>query len=148
MWETDFSLRVRLRSWQFYCHKNNWLLLQFLWKIVFMALNNDIYGNSLFTCLSAPPPAFFKAIKMLQSNVTGSNSPKDSHILQSLVKYAAQAEKRESSGRQRKRQEISVVPHGCWSLPGYGECSIATQSIGFGTGLTQVKMSCFLPESS
>lgn len=104
---------------------------------MFMALKNDVYGNSLFTCLSVPPPAFFKAIKLLQSNITGSNSLKDSCVLQSLVKYAAQAERRESIRRWRKRQDISVVPQGCWSLPGDGDCNRAPQSIGFGTGLTQ-----------
>lgn len=69
-----------------------------------MALNNDVYGNSLFACLSVPPPAFFKTIELLQSNVTGSNTPKDRHVLQSLVKYAAQAEKRESLGRRRRKR--------------------------------------------
>lgn len=34
---------------------------------------------------------------------------------------------------------------GCWSLPGDGDCSIATQSIGFGTGLTQGETICLLP---
>lgn len=115
---------------------------------MFMALNDDIYGNSLFTCLSVPPTAFFKAIKLLQSNVTGSNTPKDSCILQNLVKNAAQAEKREPMGRRRKRQKIAVVPQECWSLPGDRHCSITTQCIGFGTGLTQAEMSDLLAESS
>lgn len=115
---------------------------------MFMALNDEVYGNSLFTCPSVPPLAFFKAIKLLQSNSTGSNSLKDSHILQSLAKYAAQTEKRESLGKRRKRQEIPVVPQGCWSLPGDGDCNIATPSLGFGTDLTQVETSSLLLESS
>lgn len=109
MCETEFSLRMRLRSWQFYCHKNDWLLPWFLWKIRFMALNNDVYGNSLFTCLSVPPPASFKAIKLLQSNVTGSNTPKDSPILQNCVCIGKMLPGREERVHQKMKEKAGDV---------------------------------------
>jgi len=35
---------------------------------MFMALDSDVYGKSLFTCLPVPPPESFKAIDLLQSS--------------------------------------------------------------------------------
>lgn len=64
----------------------------------FVALNNDVYGNSLFTCLSVPPPAFFKAINLLQSNVKEVIVPKISHILQRRKSPA------EDEGKSRRYQ--------------------------------------------
>lgn len=75
-----------------YCHKNDWLLLWFLWKIVLMALDSAVYGNNLFGCLSVPPPASFKAIDLLQSNPTGRNNLIHNHIPQSVMKCTTPSE--------------------------------------------------------
>lgn len=44
-----------------------------------MALDSDVCGNRLFTCLSVPPPALRKVTDLLQSNLTVRNSLKDNH---------------------------------------------------------------------
>lgn len=61
---------------------------------MFIALDSDVYGNSLFTSLSVPLLPSFKAIDLLQSNLTGRYSLKDNHIPQSIVKCTVQAEGR------------------------------------------------------
>lgn len=74
---------------------------------MFLALDSDVCGNSLFTCLSVPPPASLKSIDLLQSNLTRRHNLKDNHIPQSVAKHAARAEgtdPSEDGGKGRRSQ--------------------------------------------
>lgn len=85
-----------------YCYKNEWLLLWFLWKMMFMAVDSDVTAtvcSPVCEYLCQHP----LVIDLLQSNLTGRNSLRDNHVPQIVMKCTTQTGGREPIRGWRKR---------------------------------------------